>query len=124
MIKGRSGTTSTIRVVEDAWFGDQAQPLDCTMTEATMEWNELLSMLAANATPEASVLKAALTRGVPHAMRPEVWLKFSGAAARMEKHPHVYSQLCSRVATSAELRAQEAEAAAESGASSLSLIHI
>ena len=115
MIESRSGTTATIKVVEDSWFADQAQPLDCTTTEATMEWHELLAMHAAGKVPETNFVKSALTRGVPHAMRPEVWLKFSGAAARMEKHPHVYAQLCSRVAAAAELREQELEAAEAGG---------
>jgi|EP00966_Prymnesium_polylepis_P246839 hypothetical protein len=109
-----------LKVVEDLWFSDHAQPLDCTTTESSMDWRELLAMHAASTTPDQSVVKAALSKGVPHEMRPEVWLTFSGAAARMAKHPHVYAQLCSRIATAAELRAQDAAAAAEAAAASSS----
>ncbi|KAL1499615.1 hypothetical protein AB1Y20_011814 [Prymnesium parvum] len=100
MIEGRSGATSRIRVVEDAWFGAQVQPLDCASTEATLEWKELLALREAARAIDPNAIKAALCKGVPPALRPEVWLKFSGVARRREAQPHAYAQLCERVASS------------------------
>lgn len=93
----RSASLSSPIVASDDWYAT-ADVLDATATESNQEWRELLTMHAAKTPIETGRLKQALARGVPMAMRTEVWLTFSGAGERMAQTPHVYDQLCKRVA--------------------------
>ena len=93
----RSASLSSPIVASEDWYAN-SDVLDATATESNQEWRELLALHAAQKPIEAGRLKHALSRGVPMEMRSEVWLAFSGARERMVQHPHVYDQLCKRVA--------------------------
>eukprot|EP00965_Chrysotila_dentata_P242859 6205089-Pleurochrysis_carterae.AAC.2 len=61
-----------------------------------MEWNELLEarhtaemQLDAPATIAPERLHAAVENGVPDALRPQIWLRFSGAERRIRESPNV-----------------------------------
>ena len=91
-------------VASEDWYRSP-QVLDATATEATQEWEELLTVrqrelkLGQREPTDPLRLKRALGRGgVPPAMRAQVWFTFSGAKERMSKHPDVFEQLCKRVA--------------------------
>ena len=81
--------------------------LDGTATEAAQDWSEILAdharALSSNPADKALPvdlprLQRALSRGVPSNMRADVWLAFSGAAERLRRRPHLYEELCERVA--------------------------
>lgn len=108
-------------VASEDWYAPPAV-IDGSLAESSMEWTELLAahLAAAQGGPpvERSRLTQALSRGdVPQKLRAEVWLTFSGANERIEKHPAVYEQLCERVASHHEKRAVGAPATAAAGSS-------
>ena len=117
MIESRSGPRATPAPtqMEESWFAD-AKPFDATSTESMMQWRELLNLHAAAVTLDPDQVKSALSKGVPTEMRREVWLTFSGVAALMQQQPHVFQQLCERVTTAEQRRADAAADAAAAAA--------
>ena len=112
-------------VASDDWYASSDRVLDGAATEAAQEWSELLTLLKnqGGASMDRGRLKAALARGgVPMHMRAQVWLAFSGAGERQAQQPHIYEQLCQRVAAYHEARSHGngAPAAASPGGSSSS----
>ena len=94
-------------VASDDWYASSDRVLDGAATEAAQEWSELLALLKnqGGASMDRGRLKAALARGgVPMHMRAQVWLAFSGAGERQAQQPHIYEQLCQRVAAYHEAR--------------------
>ena len=117
-----AASTDGARIVaSEGWYA-LPTAVDGTVHEATQEWTELLAERRAAAAPvDPPRLKRALSRGVPVNLRAEVWLEFSGAAARLRAHPDVYETLCSRIAADRAARtppASPAKPAAGGGSSS------
>ena len=82
--------------VHEEWFPTPSV-IDCTETESNLEWRELLELRATGTRINRARLKAALSHGIPPALRPQAWLSFSGCTEWMRRHPMVYGQLCTRV---------------------------
>ena len=83
-------------VSSEEWFPTPSV-IDCTETESNLEWRELLELRATGTHIDRARLKAALSHGIPPALRPQAWLSFSGCTEWMRRHPMVYDQLCTRV---------------------------
>ena len=83
-------------VSSEEWFPTPSV-IDCTETESNLEWRELLELRATGTHIDRARLKAALSHGIPPALRPQAWLSFSGCTEWMRRHPVVYDQLCTRV---------------------------
>lgn len=92
----RTSMDSTPLKIEEEWYPSPTV-IDGTETELNLEWRELLELHSAGKELERSRLRLALGRGIPHALRPQVWLQFAGCAECMRRQPKVYEQLCARM---------------------------
>ena len=75
--------------VDESWY-DSPATVDMSAVEAEMDWKALLGRKVEKV--GFSKFAAALSKGVPPALRPQVWLSFSGAGERLRAQPTLYAQ--------------------------------